>query len=91
MTFRQYLKKLNILSYDLSTFFIIKLDILGSSFTWLSENDLEIITCKRSSVGNSMPICKKLFIRDLRSSKVKSKFLIGSLLFIKIKFSNCLD
>ena len=50
-------------------------NILGyfwlSKYTCLSEKDLVIMTCNKSSVGKSIPIYKKLSILDLKSSLSK--------------------
>ena len=42
----------------------------------VSERFLDIITFNKSSVGNSIPINRKLLILDLRSSNLKLTFLI---------------
>jgi len=47
-------------------------DIFGFRFICLSENDLEIITCNKSSVGSSIPKYTKLFVLDCKS--LSSKF-----------------
>ena len=49
------LRILNIFSYDLSTLLMMKSDNLGLILICLSDKVFEIITFKRSSVGNSIP------------------------------------
>ena len=68
-------KNLNIFSYDLSTFLIINSEIFGLTLICLSDNVFEIMTFNRSSVGNSIPINKKLLILDFKSSSLNSNFL----------------
>ena len=60
----------------------MKSDILGLTLICLSEKVFEIITFNKSSVGNSIPINKKLFILDLRSFNLNLKFLIEFIEFI---------
>ena len=62
----------------------MKSDILGFTLICLSDKVFDIITFNKSSVGKSIPICKKLFILDCRSSVLNLKFLIEVLEFIKI-------
>ena len=69
----------------------MKSDILGFMLICLSESVFEIITFNKSSVGNSMPIYKKLFILDLRSSNSKFVLRKDVIELIKTKFSSCLD
>ena len=59
-------------------------DILGLTLICLSDNVFDIITFNKSSVGKSIPISKKLFILDLRSSNLKLIFFIEGTEFIKI-------
>ena len=69
----------------------MKSDILGLTLICLSDKVFEIITFNKSSVGSSIPINRKLFILDLKSSRLNLKFWIDTIEFIKMKFSNCLD
>ena len=57
--------------------------IFGLILICLSDRVFEIITLSKLSVGNSIPIYKKLFILDLRSSKFKLIFLSGEIEFIR--------
>ena len=49
-----------------------------------SEKDLEIITLNKSSVGNSMPKLRKLFVLDSKSINSKLISVIGKIEFITI-------
>ena len=60
----------------------MKSDNLGLILICLSDNVFDIITFNKSSVGNSIPIYRKLFILDLRSSNLKFMFLIEGVEFI---------
>ena len=66
-----------------STLLIIKSEIFGLMLICLSDNVFEIMTFNRSSVGNSIPINKKLLILDFKSFK-NPIFLIGDLELINI-------
>ena len=60
----------------------MKSDILGLILICLSDKIFEIITFNNSSDGSSIPIYKKLFILDLRSSNSKLIFLREGIEFI---------
>ena len=50
----------------------------------LSDNVFEIITFNKSSVGNSMPMNKKLLILDLNLPRENFKFLIEKIELINM-------
>ena len=65
--------------------------IFGLILICLSERFFEIITFSKSSVGNSIPIYKKLFILDFKSFNLKFTLPIDEIEFITTKLLSCLD